>query len=161
MSRELDAEVVVIKGICSKCKLSKPINEFGRDKKAASGFKSQCRHCQNEYSKTPEALKRKREYQKRYRPKNRYAVKARLLFRNALRCGYIKKPKYVAGRHWGNNWEFHHANYRKPYAGYWLTVSEHRLFHNGRPLPKNRKFVDYTDTVRKEVFKQWFPPIGS
>ncbi len=35
--------------ICSKCKIPKNINEFGKNKKSKDGYRHQCKKCRNEY----------------------------------------------------------------------------------------------------------------
>jgi len=153
----LDALAKRVHKVCSKCVRIKPIFEFGPDKRAKDNHKSQCRKCQDEYSKTIAVRQRKREYQKRYAPKNKQAVRARMLFGKAIQHGYIKKPKYISGRNWHNNWEFHHPNYNMPYLGYWLPAPIHRQVHLGKRNPPKKYYKNYTIKVRRAVLKQWFP----
>ena len=62
---------------CSKCKTTKPLDNFGKDRRAKMGLRSQCKECEKLYEKTRNQNK-KRAYAKRYRQENREREKTRL-----------------------------------------------------------------------------------
>ena len=47
---------------CSKCKIEKPLNEFGNKKKAKDGKQSQCKNCISLYNKSNKAKKSRKKY---------------------------------------------------------------------------------------------------
>ena len=55
---------------CTKCKQSKPLAEFLKNKTCQDGFQTECRECMRKYqrsrAKTPQAISRNREYQRQY-----------------------------------------------------------------------------------------------
>ena len=61
---------------CSKCKIVKPLENFGKDKRSRSGFRSQCKECEKVYEKTRDQNK-KRSYFKKYRQEHRDVEKNR------------------------------------------------------------------------------------
>ena len=58
---------------CSKCKQSKPLTEFSKDKNKTDGYKSECKSCVKEYQqKNQDKIK---EYNKEYKQKNQDKIK--------------------------------------------------------------------------------------
>ena len=67
--------------ICSTCKQLKPVECFGKDKRAKSGLRSQCKDCEKKYRVNGEKNRdpeKKRLHAKRYRETHKEIEKARL-----------------------------------------------------------------------------------
>lgn len=66
---------------CSTCKQIKPLECFGKDKRASTGFKSQCKECEKKYRAVSEKNRdpeKKRVHAKQYRETHKDIEKARL-----------------------------------------------------------------------------------
>ena len=66
---------------CSTCKIEKPLECFGKDKRSKTGLRSQCKECEKKYringEKNRDPIK-KREYAKRYRETHKEKERRRL-----------------------------------------------------------------------------------
>jgi hypothetical protein len=64
---------------CSKCGETRPVSEFGPDRRASDGLQSQCRVCTRAYDRVYARTRRedKREYDRAYRERNRGRLLAR------------------------------------------------------------------------------------
>ena len=75
---------------CSKCKQSKPLTEFSKDKNKTDGYKSECKSCVKEYQqKNQDKIK---EYNKEYQKNNRHILNQYIKERKA------KDPLYKLTR---------------------------------------------------------------
>lgn len=133
---------------CKKCGVKKPLSEFYKHALMVDGHLNICKDCKKayirKYSKTPKgkAVDRKREktvkrkvwkkqYQRKYRERNRLKYKARTIVTNALRDGKLKRePCEVCGK----KAESHHDDYNKPLEVRWLCFKHHRELHGQHPF---------------------------
>lgn len=47
---------------CGACQKKLPITSFAKQRSSASGFRTECKSCSKRYTKTPQQIKRKRDY---------------------------------------------------------------------------------------------------
>lgn len=131
---------------CSKCKEIKPVAEFSRNKKYASGYISQCRLCVSKwfteeyYPKNNTGINaRTKEYRQEHRVainQNTYAKqdpgkqKARRAVNNALAAGKITKPTECPScGNSGYRIEGHHKDYSKALEVDWMCMKCHAKLH--------------------------------
>ena len=66
--------MLVNEKICSRCKQTKPLTSFGKNKRVKSGYGAWCKSCHNEYMrehrKTPEYRAKEREWTRSYRERH-------------------------------------------------------------------------------------------
>ena len=61
---------------CYKCKETKPVSEFYKNKSKRDGWCDQCKSCEKEYLNKPETKELRRRIAKEYREKNRDKIRA-------------------------------------------------------------------------------------
>ena len=141
-------ELAEIHKICSKCRSSKPLSQFVKDRRKPSGHASKCLDCKRvsdrEFARTYYEINRDDELQrsKEYRgshpgyAKIYYEVKkgtqkqlARTALQLAVRQGHIDKPKSCQECGTRCNPHGHHEDYTKPLSVMWLCTKCHGMKH--------------------------------
>ena len=101
---------------CSKCKLTKPFNEFNTRPDRPSGYRSECKKCQY-------AAHYKRE------KGNREKVNAKYAARLATKKGKLQKPLFCERCGEDKPLERHHPDYKQPLKVVWVCHNCHSQIH--------------------------------
>lgn len=133
---------------CWKCKLSKNISDFYKDKSKYDGICGQCKSCDKESRYKNRAFNRAhyREVERKYLrtekgksvakasrekfvKKHPLALKAHREVHNALKTGLLT---YCDCVFCGQKAQAHHPDYTKPLDVIWLCTIHHKQIHMGR-----------------------------
>jgi hypothetical protein len=132
--------------ICVKCKESKPLTEFYRNKNNADKLTGKCKQCYKkdvqsnyienrahylEYERNrrqrPERKASKEAFRARYEAKHPEKLAAKIILNHAIETGKLKKE--VCAVCGANRVEAHHEDYTKPLDVEWLCNMHHRQKH--------------------------------
>lgn len=141
--------------ICTKCKIEKPFDEFGKDKKAKDGLKYQCKSCEREYRKQHYQANKKyyKESNKKYYQTNKEIIKES--YKEYRQDNKERIKKYCKEYYQVNKEkikertkEYRQANkeYCKEYIKEWYQVNKERVKEYNKDN-KERK---------KEYTKEWY-----
>ena len=150
---------------CTKCNITRPMNEFHKDSSTPKGFCKQCKVCRNayreshrenainlsreyylnnkdkvksrvkRYNKTDKGIKSKAKACKNWVDKNPKKSKVRYLVFKAVGDGVIEK---VPCEVCGDvNVHAHHCDYDKPLDVMWLCDGHHKQWHKLNGEGKN------------------------
>jgi hypothetical protein len=135
---------------CSKCRETKPLDAFYRDRTKADGVGAYCKPCRQARNKawfdahpgyaatkyaawkaaTPDYAERSREYASRQRVRDRGKVRARQILQKAVDSGRIlRQPCEHCG---ATPTEGHHEDHSKPLEVIWLCRPCHIALHKAR-----------------------------
>jgi 5-methylcytosine-specific restriction endonuclease McrA len=77
--------------VCSRCKLTKPLESFNKDKTKPDGFSSWCRDCKQQYDTEYRKLHSTGKYHHKYLNKDVSKRRAESTIRHHVRLGYTVK----------------------------------------------------------------------
>jgi len=126
---------------CSKCKLTKELDEFSIKNQAKDGLNYQCRSCCNK--RTREYLKEKRTYQPtaiwdKLNPDKR---RTHQKVHKAVKSGTLEKPECCEACDNTTNIVGHHEDYDKPLEVLWLCRRCHGMLHRSNERIKDGRLV--------------------
>ena len=125
--------------ICSKCKIEKPVEAFGIERRCKTGRRYQCKACYRERYKRDRdknlawqkavPLAKRMEYINKYEAKNPGKKEAWIIFRKALYHGEITRPEQCEDCGKKKPLDGHHGDYSKPLEVDWLCRACHKRKH--------------------------------
>jgi len=128
---------------CSQCRQTKPMAEFYRDEKAATGYTSWCRQCYKEDAATPEQISKRCAYGKtasgrqvnniacaKYRESHPKQFYAHDQVRLAILRGDLPRPDSLSCPCGERAIVYHHSDYDSPLAVEPLCHQCHRGLHS-------------------------------
>ncbi|MBM7633846.1 hypothetical protein [Geomicrobium sediminis] len=149
----------MIQQTCTKCKVTKEINEFTINRTKKSGFESRCKTCRNEdkreYRKRDHVKVKERAYEKKYRKENPDKLKVynKKRWQNpevrAYKEEYRKKNPEIFKKSYRKYKENHFDKY---------TVTKHLIFAKENGLRADWTREEYNDLV--EFFNGKCPLTG-
>lgn len=136
---------------CFKCGAEKELTEFYKHPQMGDGYLGKCKDCAKkdvlnhrlkdlgrirEYDrqrgKLPHRIKGCVKYNKDYRKKNPLRYIANNCLSNAVRDGYIQKPKICSVCGEKRRIYGHHKDYSLPLEVKWVCQVCHKAIHNGK-----------------------------
>lgn len=113
--------------VCTKCQLSKALNEFWKLKHGILGRHSECVDCFKSRLNSTDARNRARIAKYSWMKRNKDKVKAHARVRLALKSGKLtKEPCAKCG---DTNAHAHHHDYNKPLDVTWFCPQHHKEEH--------------------------------
>lgn len=121
--------------VCSKCKVEKPVGEFGLRRDSRDGRRGECRECAAAYQRRYQVEHKERCHTKRQVSNDRNRVRIR-----ERNTGYPKRHVYNPGSHMAvtgrcaicnyfGRLELHHEDYSQPKDVDGLCPSCHKRVH--------------------------------
>lgn len=122
--------------MCTECKATKPLEDFGRRSDNPSRYRSECKLCSWE----------RRDIRKKQKPD--YLIKRRAYnqIRYAKKVGNLIEPEYCEDCGKNAKLEAHHSDYKKELDVRWLCRVCHIAFHH----------LSYKGEVSSSVGRQWY-----
>jgi hypothetical protein len=118
---------------CSKCKETKSIFEFTKQKQSKDGLDYWCKACKHTsdktYRATPQGKINKINKSIRWRAKNPDKILVHRIVENAVRKGLLIKPKTCSTIGCNKPPVAHHPDYSKPLDVIWLCPEHHAKEH--------------------------------
>ena len=114
---------------CDRCGVQKPLADFYKNSKMASGYLHQCKECVNQYKYSWQRANKHRRYaySAAYWAKYPLKYQANITVGNAIRDGKLQRqPCVICG---AEKTEGHHPDYSKPLDVVWLCPPCHRQTH--------------------------------
>ena len=131
--------------MCPKCRLSKPLDDFHKNRSSRDGLQSVCKPCRIETNKKSRRLNpekrrevlrqqsRKEVSSKGYRANKRSSplqIKAHHMVENAVKAGRLVKPTACSACGQTQfSIQAHHADYGKPLDVVWVCAPCHAEIH--------------------------------
>lgn len=122
---------------CTDCGETKPLDDFHRHRREASGRQIYCKacHCRHQREWRESHMVKRAEAQRLYRRRNPLKARARKAVSNAVERGKLVKPDQCEGCGEPTEARFldgHHTDYSKPLDVAWLCRTCHAETHQER-----------------------------
>lgn len=138
---------------CNKCRKTKPISEFSKNKKSKDGLQTQCKECVCKYFKTYYNQNRKKflELSKKQRKQNYKAV---LEYSKNYKKKHVEYTKQYAKRYRDENKEY----FKQKKEHYYNNNTEREKEYSKNWASKNRGKVNATSARRRARKNKATPP---